>query len=339
MIENPLISVLIPVYNVKRYLSECIESVINQTYQNIEILIIDDGSTDGSSYLCDLFAKKDERIIVIHTENRGLSSARNLGISSSRGSYLLFVDSDDWIESNAVETLFNVLIENNVDVVAAKYCGEYINRTIHSPVEEERIQVFRGNKILPTFVNGRFGDVTWNKLYVRNCFSEISFPEDRCCYEDLSTTWKVLKKLDDINGGVAILAEDLFHYRFRKSSISNQKALSNITDCWKAYLEKYQGLQGFQDQLLQGCIKAMGRLLLYYGGFSANEKKQSSDLILEMKLFSRTHYSAVMDSDCGWIIKATCFLMQSNHPVVKQICHYFGIIRSAIMFARSKPFD
>ena len=103
-----LVSIVIPVYNVSSYLAECLESVINQSYYNIEIIIIDDGSTDGSDSICDRFAQYDDRICVIHTDNRGLSSARNLGLEKCRGSYLMFVDSDDWIEHHSVETLKKV---------------------------------------------------------------------------------------------------------------------------------------------------------------------------------------------------------------------------------------
>ena len=106
---DALISVLIPVFNVERYLSRCIESVIKQTYKNIEIILIDDGSKDKSGKICDKYAKKDDRIRVIHKENEGVSVARNLGMDSANGEYIIFVDSDDWIEQQAVELLFSQL--------------------------------------------------------------------------------------------------------------------------------------------------------------------------------------------------------------------------------------
>ena len=115
--EKPLVSVVIPVYNVRDYLPRCLESVICQTYRNIEIIVIDDGSTDDSGQICDQFARKDSRIRVFHGENHGLSFARNKGITHSKGEYLLFSDSDDWMESNTVETLMNVMLNAREDIV------------------------------------------------------------------------------------------------------------------------------------------------------------------------------------------------------------------------------
>ncbi|EPX11381.1 glycosyltransferase family 2 protein [Streptococcus agalactiae] len=110
------ISIIIPVYNVKKYLNDCIQSVINQTYNNLEIILIDDGSTDGSGDYCDEIAKKDSRIFVYHKTNGGLSEARNVGIKISTGKYITFIDSDDYIENLYIETLYNSLIEYKADM-------------------------------------------------------------------------------------------------------------------------------------------------------------------------------------------------------------------------------
>lgn len=104
--NNPLVSVVVPVYNVASYLEQCLDSVVNQTYKNLEIILVDDGSTDGSGAICDRYAEKDSRIQVIHKENGGLSSARNVGLERITGEWALFVDSDDWIELNTLELLF-----------------------------------------------------------------------------------------------------------------------------------------------------------------------------------------------------------------------------------------
>lgn len=113
-----LISIIIPVYNIKEYLRECVDSLLRQTYQKIEIILVDDGSTDGSSQLCDYLAEKDFRIRVIHQKNEGVSSARNIGIADARGQYITFVDGDDWVEENFIETLYNSLVQYDADVSA-----------------------------------------------------------------------------------------------------------------------------------------------------------------------------------------------------------------------------
>lgn len=125
------ISIIIPVYNVKKYLNDCIQSVINQTYNNLEIILIDDGSTDGSGDYCDEIAKKDSRIFVYHKTNGGLSEARNVGIKISTGKYITFIDSDDYIENLYIETLYNSLIEYKADIAIVNkyhYCIAIANQ-------------------------------------------------------------------------------------------------------------------------------------------------------------------------------------------------------------------
>ena len=160
--KTPLVSIVIPVYNVSRYLAQCLESVIHQSYHNIEIIIIDDGSTDGSGSLCDSFARSDDRIRVFHTENRGLASARNLGMEKCTGSYLMFIDSDDWIELHTVETLLNFAQKYNADIVAAKRDLEFVGKTIHSTEQEKNARVIHGDEILNYFGKGQLTDTVWN---------------------------------------------------------------------------------------------------------------------------------------------------------------------------------
>ena len=227
--DEPLVSVIIPVYNTKRYLTQCLESVVQQTYQNPDILIIDDGSTDGSSNLCDEFAQKDKRILVYHTENNGLSAARNYGIGHAKGAFISFLDSDDWIEQHTIETMLETAIQTDSEIVAATVCYEYCDRSDHSHPQEEPCQSFQGNDVYAAFVNGVISDVAWNKLYRINCISITQFPEGKN-YEDIFSMWKLMLKIAETNGSVAVLAEELFHYRIRKNSISHTKSAKNLLD-------------------------------------------------------------------------------------------------------------
>lgn len=122
---DPLVSIIVPVYNTERYLNKCIESLVKQTYQKIEIILVNDGSTDNSALICEESAKKDKRIIIIHKDNEGLSSARNAGISLCSGDYLCFVDSDDWLEFNAIEETLNKALITSSDIVFYGYFKEY----------------------------------------------------------------------------------------------------------------------------------------------------------------------------------------------------------------------
>ena len=111
-----LVSIIVPIYNVEKYIKECIDSIINQTYKNLEIILVDDGSPDCCPKICDEYSKKDKRIKVIHKENGGLSSARNAGLDVAKGEYVSFIDSDDVVDEKFIETLYNLCIENNCDI-------------------------------------------------------------------------------------------------------------------------------------------------------------------------------------------------------------------------------
>lgn len=135
------VTVVIPVYNTKKYLEKCVDSITGQTFQNIEILLIDDGSTDGSAELCDELGEKDDRIRVIHKQNGGAATARNLGMDIAQGKYIMFIDSDDWLDSDAVETLVEHADENNVDVIRFGYVREFEDKQLvkRNTFLEERV--------------------------------------------------------------------------------------------------------------------------------------------------------------------------------------------------------
>lgn len=126
--HHPLISIIIPVYNLEYYLRECLTSVIGQTYTNLEIIIINDGSTDSSPCICDQFAAQDKRVTIIHQENRGVSYSRNIGLDNARGAYIGFVDGDDWIEKDMYETLLSLTIEYNANISMCSHFLEYNDR-------------------------------------------------------------------------------------------------------------------------------------------------------------------------------------------------------------------
>lgn len=132
--EEPLISVIVPVYNVEKYLDKCVDSIVNQTYKNLEIILVDDGSPDNCPKMCDNWAKKDKRIKVIHKENGGVSSARNVGIDNAKGEYIGFVDSDDWTEKKYIQKLYEVLIQENADIALCGY-----NRVTGANIEKINI--------------------------------------------------------------------------------------------------------------------------------------------------------------------------------------------------------
>ena len=163
----PLISIIVPVYNVKNYLEKCLQSICGQTYKNLEIILIDDGSSDGSGELCDLFAQRDGRIKVIHQTNAGQSAARNRGLAVAQGELLGFVDSDDWIEPDMYEFLYHLLKENGADI---SICSHYIETAVKTRVKHSSGQFssFSREEAIRTLVEDkRIRNYMWDKLYKR----------------------------------------------------------------------------------------------------------------------------------------------------------------------------
>ncbi len=198
--KNDRVSVIIPVYNVSSYLKKCIESILNQTYQNLEIILIDDGSEDESGKICDLYAEKDGRIVVIHKKNGGLSDARNVGIGISTGKYITFVDSDDWVQSGYIEHLLAILKKEDADISITRETKVYdkgieneeqvfdINNTYIYTPEEAMINMFY-RKGIPVYA--------WGKLYKRKVFKRIVFPVGEL-FEDLSTIYLLFNEANKI---------------------------------------------------------------------------------------------------------------------------------------------
>lgn len=172
------ISIIIPVYNKENLISRCVDSVINQTYKELEIIIVDDGSTDRSGIICEEYSKKDNRIRVIHKKNGGLSSARNAGLKIATGDYIGFVDSDDWISVDFFEYLLNLLVRYNADISICDYC--LTNGLISTENVDESITSLQRDDLLRTFfrVNGeRSNSSVCNRLYRRELLYDVEFPD------------------------------------------------------------------------------------------------------------------------------------------------------------------
>lgn len=193
--ENPLISVIVPICNAESSLNECVESIVRQTYRDLDIILVDDGSSDRCPELCERWAYQDPRIRVIHQSNAGASAARNAGIAVARGTYLGFVDSDDRIADTMYETLLGNLLREYADVsiIGTSLVGEdgraYVPCEKHCYLRMDSAQAFK-------YVNipGYFHVAVWDKLYRRELFDDIRFPVERCSGEDYPVTYRVLDK-------------------------------------------------------------------------------------------------------------------------------------------------
>ncbi len=224
---NDLISVIIPVYDVERYIDECILSVLGQSYGNLEIILVDDGSRDASAAKCDEYAKRDSRIKVIHKENGGLSSARNAGLEIASGKYVTFADSDDAMSRTMTEGLYKILCDNKADVSVCSF-------TTEPPAEEMQADapvgiLDRKSALKELFRNRSMKNFAWGKLYRRDLFEEIRYPRGML-YEDVATTYKIFARADRI----AHTGLKMYFYRQRAGSITGNSFSEKKLDIFRA---------------------------------------------------------------------------------------------------------
>lgn len=232
--KNDLISIIIPVYKVEKYLEKCIESVLKQTYTNLQIILVDDGSPDNCGKICDEYAKKDSRIEVIHKANGGLSDARNVGISKAKGRYIGFVDSDDYIKEDMYEILLNLIKKYDADVSICNLYdvidgNECIRNKENGIREYSRIDILK--EIL---LDKNIQSYAWNKLYKKELFDEIKYPIGKK-YEDIGTTFYLFEKCNKI----VVTSEPEYYYLKRADSLVNNITESTILDYTEIIIQRY----------------------------------------------------------------------------------------------------
>lgn len=220
------ISVIVPVYNVELYLKECLDSIINQTYRDLEIILIDDGSTDMSSDICEEYAKKDDRIIVIHQSNQGSASAKNAGLRKASGEYLAFVDSDDFLQEDAYEFMVRQLENHHADIIQCCFRMLYqkSNREVNNIID---IQTVNNSEFLELFTKDWTCGLLWDKLYKRNIFKDIYFKEGHKIDDEFFTYKGVMNSKKILR-----VPHYIYNYRQRISSVmfSKDSQLKIISD-------------------------------------------------------------------------------------------------------------
>lgn len=240
------ISVIIPVYKVEKYLDKCVQSVINQTYKDLEIILVDDGSLDNCSNICNKYAEIDKRVKVIHKENGGLSDARNAGLKIASGEYIGFVDSDDYISEYMYEKLYELIINNNADVSC---CGVSLctENSIRPQAIVEQTFVCNNEDAFKYMLEGKnmINIWVWCKLYKREIFNKISFAKDKR-YEDVF----FMNDLIPIIKTVAITTHPYYYYVNRYDSITGSDFITADIDiitayeiCRKTFISKYPNLK------------------------------------------------------------------------------------------------
>ena len=277
------ISVIVPVYNVEQYLERCVDSIINQTYTNLEIILVNDGSTDNSGKLCDELAKKDERIRVIHKENGGLSDARNRGIDEAESDLVGFIDSDDYIDSDMYEVLLKNLNNTDADLSMCALYDVY-NNTPEAQVANKETWELSSEQAIKMVMEAKILSVTAvNKLYRKSLFSDLKFEVGKIA-EDAFIMVKLLDKCKKI----VATNEKKYYYVHRENSITTQKFSTKFLNVIEAYeqnsniiLEKYPKLKDVaQTRMNWACFYVLDRLLL---DDNYNDKELENKLISYLK--------------------------------------------------------
>lgn len=222
---NAKISVIVPVYNVEKYLDKCVQSIVNQTYTNLEIILVDDGSSDNCPEICDTWAEKDSRIKVIHKKNGGVSSARNAGLDTATGDYIGFIDSDDYPDKDMYSYLIS-LFDQTVDIVRCTYRKVFENGQAEEIVNDGRIAVKNSSDFLnDLLLDNSINSNCWCKLYRRSVIGNIRFPQNILIGEDHLFNYRVIKNAKSI----VLCNLSKYNYLIREDSVTN---LQNNINAW-----------------------------------------------------------------------------------------------------------
>lgn len=281
--EQPLISVIVPVYNVQEYLEQCVESLICQTYKNIEIILVDDGSTDNSGLLCDRYAERYDNIFVYHKINGGLSSARNYGIDKAKGDYLSFIDSDDFVSCDFLECMAESMIDYKADVVMCNYSMYYNENNVKDVLIKEKNTVVYHDLEADRRLYLEFA--AWNKLYSKELFNNIRYPDGKL-YEDARTMYKIANSIERL----VVIPKSMLYYRQRKTGIMGTFSTKNYLDRVNVWSEIYEFEKNkFSDEELQNILQRKNKLVLELISTIFKNQFLSFDRKLMKKLLGELH--------------------------------------------------
>lgn len=310
------ISIIIPVYKVELYLDKCISSIVNQTYTNLEIILVDDGSPDQCPQMCDAWAEKDARIRVIHKENGGLSDARNAGMAVATGEYIAFVDSDDWIDLHYTEYLYRAIQQAGADIAACdvrEVYDEDIIRTVY--LEPIKCELATSEEAISDVLhNRRFRAVAWNKLYTRKILKDERFEMDRL-HEDEFFSYRLYDKATRL----VYVSLPLYNYRQRSGSIMASNSIRHL-DMLDAYLERISLLKCKYPKLLMKdklnfCIACLN----LYTGISTDDHLQEIATQKQIKECRRKiRFTWKEFGKCTY--KEKMYIVMSNSMVIGVFC-------------------
>lgn len=315
---KPLISVIIPVYNAEKYLQRCVDSVLSQTFTNIECILVDDGSSDNSPTICDEYAEKDKRIVVIHKENAGEASARNAGLDVAKGEYIGFVDSDDWCDV----CMFHVLYENaikydsDVSICGYKVVVDGKTRSSHANYDYKLRLLNKEQAILGIFLQGSFGGFSWNKLVKAEIFSknELRYATTINYMLDVLFFWELFKHIER----AVYFPAPYYNYFQHSASVTNLYGLTEQAKTAFVALDKMISLES--------CAKIKDKIILAKTLFALNlclhyikkDDCANDDFYFLKKIVSYNITYLLLDCSVSLRQKILCFLV--FFPRIYHIC-------------------
>lgn len=311
--NNPLISIIVPIYNVEKYLDKCIDSIVNQTYKNLEIILVNDGSKDKSGDICNEWKSKDRRIKVIHKENTGAGDSRNIALDIAKGDYISFVDSDDYL-SYDMYTVMMSFFDKDIDIVECDYIS-----TIDENIQFQQItfkkKVYSTQEALVENINDSiFKQVIWNKIYKKRVINKVRFPTDKKI-DDEFFTYKVIsnaKKLVHTNA-------KLYAYRIQNDSVMHSLNINNRFQGIEAKLERQEFLKSNYPALQKEGALNLCFSCIYLAQLCLLESSKTSEKILYKLKLIINKYSNFTLKDSGlkniiWLnlskksLKLTCLI-------------------------------
>lgn len=295
---NPLISVIVPIYNVEKYLARCVDSIVNQTYKNLEIILVDDGSPDRCPQMCDDYAEKDSRIKVVHKKNGGLSDARNAGIAVATGEYISFIDSDDYVSDDFFECLLDVMNKENSDIAECSVVKFYEDNRFDEFSDDLSVKTYDTQDAMSALIaENPFHQHVWNKLYKTELVKDIPYAVGKL-NEDEFWTYRVFGRVNK----VARLNKTMYYYFQRSSSIMgvgyNIRRLDALEG--KANRQKYIE-NNFPDLSTQAKIDLYGSCMFAYQSvlkfMSGADKKKALELIRKYRKMYNLSFDEIKLAD------------------------------------------
>lgn len=306
--QRDLVSIIVPVYNVEKYLEKCLDSLIDQTYRNLQIILVDDGSGDSSGTICDRYAAQDNRIQVIHKKQSGVSAARNTGLEAVKGSYICFADSDDWIDEKMIETMYENMVEEKAQISIIGYDMVWEDGRSQKKSDENAYYVWNQREAIAQWMTQKiFKGFMCDKMFDKEIFTEIRFPEDRSYMEDVAIGLDLFAKAETVvySGKIG------YHYLQRQGSATNsgfqERELLGITEAEKMirFSKEHQGIYDKEaySRLLINVYTILERIVL-------TGSKKDKERIPELKKVLREYKGYVKG---GAVNRYT-------QPFIKMVC-------------------